>query len=64
MSRLDCVALDPDYRELTAEIVAAAGETGYRVVTYTPNDPRIVAKLVSWGVDTIITDAIDVIRPA
>jgi glycerophosphoryl diester phosphodiesterase len=56
--------IPPDWRERTAEIVAAAGETGYRVVTYTPNDPRIVAKLVSWGVDTIITDAIDVIRPA
>ena len=63
LSRLGCTALDPDYRELSAEIVAAAREAGYRVMTYTPNDPRVVAKLVSWGVDTIITDAIDVIRP-
>ena len=64
LSRLGCTALDPDYRELTAETVAAAREAGYRVVTYTPNDPRVVAKLVAWGVDTIITDAIDVIPPA
>ena len=64
LSRLGCTALDPDYRELTAEIVAAAREAAYRVVTYTPNDPRVVARLVNWGVDTLITDAIDVIAPA
>jgi glycerophosphoryl diester phosphodiesterase len=63
LSQLGCTAFDPDYRELNAQIVAAAREAGYRVVTYTPNDPRLVAKLVAWGVDTIITDAIDVIRP-
>jgi glycerophosphoryl diester phosphodiesterase len=63
LSQLGCTTLDPDYRELSAQIVAAAREAGYRVVTYTPNDPRVVAKLVGWGVDTIITDAIDVIRP-
>jgi glycerophosphoryl diester phosphodiesterase len=64
LSRLGCTALDADYRELTAEIVAAAREAGYRVMTYTPDDPRVVAKLASWGVDTIITNAIDVIPPA
>jgi len=64
MLRLDCVALDADYRELTAELVAAVHDAGYKAITYTPNDPRIVAKLVGWGVDVIITDAIDVVRPA
>src|SRR5262249_55542850 len=63
LSRLECVAIDPDYRELSAELVAAARGEGYRVVTYTPNDPRVVAKLLNWGVDSIITDAIDVIGP-
>jgi len=33
------------------------------VLTYTPNDPAIVNRLVEWNVDGIITDAIDVIRP-
>jgi glycerophosphoryl diester phosphodiesterase len=64
LSRLDCVAIDPDYRELSSEITTAAREAGYKMMTYTPNDPRVVAKLVAWGVDTIITDAIDVITPA
>jgi glycerophosphoryl diester phosphodiesterase len=63
-SRLECVALDPDYRELTADIVAAARDAGYKVMTYTPNDPKVVAKLIGWGVDCIITDAVDVVRPA
>jgi len=64
LSRLGCVAIDPDYRELTAKLVGAARDAGYRVMTYTPNDPGVVAKLVGWGVDCIITDAIDAVRPA
>jgi glycerophosphoryl diester phosphodiesterase len=41
--------------------VAAAQRAGYRVCCWTPNDPARVAELGAWGVDTIITDAIDVI---
>lgn len=61
--RLACVALDADYRELDAGIVAAAKAAGYKVLTYTANDPQKVAQLAGWGVDGIITDAIDVVRP-
>ena len=64
MARLDCVAIDVDYRELAAGLVAAAHAAAYKVICYTPNDPRVVAKLAEWGVDTVITDAIDVVRPA
>jgi glycerophosphoryl diester phosphodiesterase len=63
LSRLACIALDVDYRELDAGIIAAAHQSGYKVMTYTANDPRAVAQLAAWGVDVIITDAIDVIRP-
>ena len=63
MLRLDCVALDTDYRQLKAELVAAAHDAGHMVVTYTPNDPKVVSKLFGWGVDVVITDAIDVVRP-
>ena len=63
LERLQCVALDSDYRELNAGIVTAVHDAGYRVVTYTPNDPEVVARLVRWGVDCVITDAIDVVRP-
>lgn len=61
LARLDCVALDANHRELTQAIVATAHREGYRVCCYTPNDPARVAELGGWGVDTIITDAVDVI---
>jgi glycerophosphoryl diester phosphodiesterase len=63
LSQLACIALDIDYRELDAGIIAAAHQSGYQVITYTANDPHAVAQLAAWGVDAIITDAIDVIRP-
>ena len=63
LSRLACTALDVDHRELDADIIAAAHQSGYKVMTYTANDPHAVTQLATWGVDVIITDAIDVIRP-
>ena len=32
------------------------------MLCYTPNDPAQAAELVRWGVDGIITDAVDAIR--
>ena len=61
LARLGCVALDADHETLTAQVVATAHRSGYRVCCYTPNDPARVAELGSWGVDTIITDAVDAI---
>lgn len=59
LARLECVALDLDHEFLTREIVATAHHNGYRVCCFTPNDPARVAVLAQWGVDTIITDAVD-----
>jgi len=64
LARLECVALDANHRELTREVVGTAHANGYRVCAYTPNDPVRVAELEGWGVDTIITDAVDQIPPA
>jgi glycerophosphoryl diester phosphodiesterase len=63
LERLDCIAIDTNYRELSATIVADAHRRGYGVATYTPNDKAVVAELLEWGVDSIITDAIDMIAP-
>lgn len=63
LSRLDCIALVADWRGLEAGLVADAHRLGYRVLTYTVNDPQRVAEIAGWGVDAIITDAIDVVRP-
>jgi glycerophosphoryl diester phosphodiesterase len=59
LERLGCVALDACHTSLTAEVVRAAHEAGYRVLCFTPNEPARVAELAAWGVDTIITDAVD-----
>jgi len=56
---LQCVALDANHEALNAEIVKAAHSGGFRVCCFTPNDPARVAELAGWGVDTIITDAVD-----
>jgi glycerophosphoryl diester phosphodiesterase len=63
LARLDALALDTDYREMTADIVTAAHQAGYKVLTYTANDPAVVSRLAAWGVDGIITDAVDLVSP-
>ena len=59
LARLACVALDADHLSLTADNVGAIRAAGYRVLCYTPNDAARVAELAGWGVDGIITDAVD-----
>ncbi|HZQ59769.1 MAG TPA: glycerophosphodiester phosphodiesterase [Casimicrobiaceae bacterium] len=59
LARLQCVALDINHRALTEELVRAAHERGYRVLTYTVNELELVKKLAAWNVDGIITDAVD-----
>ena len=59
LARLKCVALDAHYKALSADIVKQAHRAGYRVLTYTANDPERIEELGAWGVDGIITDAVD-----
>jgi glycerophosphoryl diester phosphodiesterase len=58
---LGCIALDAQHTLLRADTVAAAHSAGLRVAAWTVNDPVQVAELASWGVDTVITDAVDTI---
>lgn len=60
---LGCVALDANHRTLTQAVVARAHAERFRVLTYTVNDPGRAALLRRWGVDCVITDAVDTIRP-
>ena len=64
LARLRCAALDTDYREIDRDLVTAVHAAGYKLLCYTPNDPAQAAELARWGVDGIITDAVDAIRPA
>jgi glycerophosphoryl diester phosphodiesterase len=59
--RLGCIALDAKHTLLTQDLVADVRGAGLRVATWTVNDPARAAELAGFGVDTIITDAVDVI---
>ena len=63
LERLDCAALDANHKALSAEIVARAHAAGRRVLCYTVNDPERVQTLFEWGVDSVITDAVDRLPP-
>ena len=59
LARLDCVAVDVDHQLLNEGLVADARAAGYRVLCWTPNEADRIAELAAWGVDGIITDAVD-----
>lgn len=61
--RLGCVAVDLKQALVTRQVVAAAHASRLRVMAWTVNDPARAAELAGWGVDTLITDAVDAIPP-
>jgi glycerophosphoryl diester phosphodiesterase len=60
---LGCVAIDVSHRHLDAELIAQAHARGLKVLSYTVNDPQRARALLDWGLDGLITDAIDLIAP-
>jgi glycerophosphoryl diester phosphodiesterase len=57
-------ALHPYFELVDADYVATAKKGGYRINTWTVNDPAQAIALCDLGVDGIITDYPDVIRHA
>ena len=55
------VAIDVSYQHLDAELIAQAHARGLKVLSYTVNDPQRARTLFDWGLDGLITDAIDMI---
>ena len=60
---LGCVALDAEQSTLSQSVIAAAHDAGLRVIAYTVDDPARADELSGWGLDTLITDAVDLIAP-
>ena len=60
---LECVALHANYRALNARIVDDAHRAGCAVLAWTVNDRRTAKKLLAWGVDCLVTDALQRIGP-
>jgi glycerophosphoryl diester phosphodiesterase len=61
---LGCVSIHVAHQHLTADQVAAIRRAGFRLMVYTVNDLPRAQQLVSWGVDTICTDRLELIGPA
>lgn len=51
----------PYYKELTRQDVEEAHKLGLRVVVWTVNKPDSIRRILSWGVDGIISDRPDVL---
>ncbi len=60
---LGCVAVVADYRLLDADAIARIHASGMRVLCYTVNDAGPARSLMGWGIDGIITDAVDRFEP-
>ena len=61
LRRLECVALDANHQALDADVVHRAHAAGFRVACWTPNEASHITELQAFGVDTVITDAIDTV---
>ena len=59
---LGCVALVVNCKHFSDELVFKVKAAGYRLLTYTCNEPPHAACLLALGVDGVITDAVDLIH--
>jgi glycerophosphoryl diester phosphodiesterase len=53
---LGCFSVHPNHACLDAGLVTAIHDAGFRILTYTVNDPERAESLIGWGVDAVITD--------
>ena len=61
---LQCTALHTNYKHLVQGTAAQVRAAGYAVLVYTVNEPADAARLLGWGVDCVVTDALDRIGPS
>jgi glycerophosphoryl diester phosphodiesterase len=54
---LDCAAIHPNSRHLSRDQVREIKAAGYALLVWTVNDVGRARDLLSWGVDSLITDA-------
>ena len=60
---LACVALHCNYEHLDAPLAARIHAAGYSVLVWTVNEPAVARQVLGWGVDCLVTDALDRIGP-
>jgi len=60
---LECVALHCNYRALNKRLAARIHAAGYAILAWTVNDRRSARRLLGWGVNCLVTDALARIGP-
>jgi glycerophosphoryl diester phosphodiesterase len=60
---LGCVALITNHQLMCAALVSRIHAAGLRAMVYTVNQPQRAQLLRSWGIDGIVTDAVDRFSP-
>ncbi len=63
-SRLQCQAIVCNHELWTTESVALAKVAGFRLMSYTVNDPQEAQRMLDLGTDGLITDRVDCFNPA
>ena len=63
MRELKCVALHCDYKHLAQSTAARVRAAGHGLLVYTVNEPGDARRLFGWGIDCVVTDAVDRIGP-
>jgi glycerophosphoryl diester phosphodiesterase len=60
---LECFSLHCNHRSLNLRLAQAVHVAGYALLCWTVNDRRSARKLLRWGVDCLVTDALKRIGP-
>lgn len=56
LEELGVSILAPEWRRVSRDLIEQAHEHGFRVVTWTVDDPSRMERLISWGVDGLATN--------
>lgn len=62
MDELECIGLIANYKILSEELVKRCRESGRFVMIYTANEPHEINNLFAMGVDSVITDNMQVLK--
>ena len=60
---LDVVAVHPNYRLVSGEMVRTAHANGWGVMCYTVDDEKTASELLAMGVDAVCTNRMDLLQP-
>jgi glycerophosphoryl diester phosphodiesterase len=61
--RLSCAAIHCNHKKLAEQRARQIRKAGYALLCWTVNDPAIGRRLLGWGADCLVTDALESIAP-